>query len=383
MSSKYAEVGVDVKKKGVEAFKEQLENLFPEAFCVIQRDPDSPSRGIVSHSDGAGSKPVQSYLHWRETSDPKWFSGLAQDVVAMNLDDIICVAAEPLCFLDYVALNPLKIDRGALLRALANGFKECFSTLKNHGIKMLFSGGETADLPDQLRTFDIAGSLFGHVDLDKAVTGKQIREGDLIIGLRSGGKTIYEGKENSGIMCNGLTLARLSLMEAEYQRRYPELAEPSQRRYKGHFKFDTYLDELGMTVGEALLSPTRLYAPVIAKVLGSCGEAVHGMVHNTGGGMTKCLSLGKGIHYLKESLPEPDPVFMLIQRESGAAWKEMYEDYNMGMGFEIIVNTDSAEKVLSLVDSFKMGAQIIGHCEGGPAGNTLTIKSNFGSFKYP
>lgn len=383
MSSKYAEVGVDVKKKGVEAFKEQLENLFPEAFCVIQRDPDSPSRGIVSHSDGAGSKPVQSYLHWRETSDPKWFSGLAQDVVAMNLDDIICVAAEPLCFLDYVALNPLKIDRGALLRALASGFKECFSILEDHGIKMLFSGGETADLPDQLRTFDIAGSLFGHVDLDKAVTGKQIGEGDLIIGLRSGGKTIYEGEENSGIMCNGLTLARLSLMEAEYQRRYPELAEPSQRRYKGHFKFDTYLDELGMNVGEALLSPTRLYAPVIAKVLESCGEAVHGMVHNTGGGMTKCLSLGKGIHYLKESLPEPDPVFMLIQRESGAAWKEMYEDYNMGIGFEIIVNADSAEKVLSLADSFKMGAQIIGHCEGSPAGNTLTIKSNFGSFKYP
>jgi len=382
MSSKYFELGVDIKKKGVEAFKEQLENLFPDAFCIVQQDPDSPSRGIVSHSDGAGSKPVQSYLHWKETGDPMWFSSLAQDVVAMNLDDIICVAAEPLCFLDYVALNPLKVDRGALLRALASGFKECFSTLERYGIKMLFSGGETADLPDQLRSLDISGSLFGRVDLDKVVTGKRIGEGDLIVGLRSGGKTVYEGKENSGIMCNGLTLARLSLMEAEYQGRCPELGETGQRRYRGRFKFDAYLDELAMTVGEALLSPTRLYAPVIRKVLESCGEAVHGMVHNTGGGMTKCLSLGRNIHYVKESPPEPDPVFMLIQKESGAEWKEMYEDYNMGVGFEVIVEPESAEEVLSLADSFKLGAQIIGHCKRSPTGNTLTIKSSFGSFKY-
>jgi phosphoribosylformylglycinamidine cyclo-ligase len=382
MSSKYAKLGVDIKKKGVEAFKEHLENLFAEAFCIVQRDPDSPRRGIVSHSDGAGSKPVQSYLHWRETGEPSWFNGLAQDVVAMNLDDILCVAAKPLCFLDYVALNPLKVDRGALLRSLAGGFRECFSTLEDHGIKVLFSGGETADLPDQLRTLDISGSLFGRVDLDRVVTGKQINERDLIIGLRSGGKTEYEGKENSGIMCNGLTLARLSLMEAEYQKRYPELSEPGQKRYRGRFKFDAYLDELGMTVGEALLSPTRLYAPVIMKVLERRGGEVHGMVHNTGGGMTKCLAIGKNIRYVKENLPEPDPIFPLIQRESGAEWKEMFEDYNMGVGFEIIVDAESAEEVLSLADSFKLGAQVIGHCERSPAGNTLTIKSSFGSFKY-
>jgi len=382
MSSKYLEVGVDVKKKGVEAFEEQLENLFPEAFCIIQQDPDSPKRGLVSHSDGAGSKPIQSYLHWKETDDPTWFKGLAQDVVAMNLDDILCVAAEPLCFLDYVALNSLKVDRGILLKALAAGFKECLSTLENYGIKMLFSGGETADLPDQLRTFDIAGSIFGRVNLDKVVTGKQIKEGNLVIGLRSGGKTIYEGKENSGIMCNGLTLARLSLMDTKYQKRYPELSESGERRYKGRFKFDTHLDELNMTVGEALLSPTRLYAPVIVKILEKFGGEVHGMIHNTGGGMTKCLSLGRNIHYIKDCLPDPDPIFSLIQREAEAEWREMFEDYNMGVGFELVVDPESSEEILILAESFKLDAQVIGYCEKSPTGNALTIKSRFGNFEY-
>jgi len=382
MSSKYLEVGVDVKKKGVEAFEEQLENLFPEAFCIIQQDPDSPKRGLVSHSDGAGSKPIQSYLHWKETDDPTWFKGLAQDVVAMNLDDILCVAAEPLCFLDYVALNSLKVDRGILLKALAAGFKECLSTLENYGIKMLFSGGETADLPDQLRTFDIAGSIFGRVNLDKVVTGKQIKKGDLIIGLRSGGKTKYERKENSGIMCNGITLARLSLMDRRYQKRYPELSESGERRYRGRFKFDTHLDELNMTVGEALLSPTRLYAPVIMKILEKFGREVHGMIHNTGGGMTKCLSLGRNVHYIKNRLPDPDPIFSLIQKEAEAEWGEMFEDYNMGVGFELVVDPEPSEAVISSVESFELDAQVIGYCEKSPTGNVLTIKSRFGNFEY-
>ena len=383
MSSKYAELGVDVKKRGVEAFGKLLESLFPEAFCVVQRDPDSPGKGIVSHSDSAGSKPVQSYLHWKETGDHKWFSGLAQDVVAMNIDDIICVAAEPLSFLDYVALNPLKIDRGTLLRALAEGFKECFSTLERYGIKMLFSGGETADLPDQLRTLDVSGSIFGRVDLDRVVTGRRIREGDLIVGLRSGGKTTYERDENSGIMCNGLTLARLSLIDCEYQRMYPELGGPGLRRYSGRFKFDEYLDELGMTVGEALLSPTRLYVPVVKRLLERFREGVHGMVHNTAGGLTKCLRIGKDIHYVKDCLPEPDPIFQLIQREAGVEWREMFEDYNVGIGFEIIIDPESADEVLSTAESFKLGAQVIGRCERAPRGNTLTIRSRLGDLKYP
>ena len=372
-----------MRKKSVEAFRGAIDNLFPGAFCVVQRDPRDPGMGLVSHTDSAGSKPVQSYLHWRETGDASWFRGLAQDVVAMNLDDILCVAAEPVAFVDYVAFNTLLIDRVELLGALAKGFSECFLMLAEQGMRVLFAGGETADLPDQLRTLDVSGSIFGRVDLDRVVTGEKIAPGDLIIGLRSGGRAGYEGGVNSGIMCNGLTLARSCLMEARYLERYPELAHPGRGRFTGRFRFDDYVDELETTVGEALLSPTRVFAPVAAAVLRRVGGAVHGMVHNTGGGQTKCLRLGRGVRYVKDSLPEPDPIFRLIQRETKVGWREMYEDFNMGVGFEFIVEPEAAEEVVSAAESFGIGAQVIGRCERSPGENSLIIDSGYGKFTYP
>ncbi|MFQ6053179.1 MAG: AIR synthase related protein [Candidatus Bathyarchaeia archaeon] len=381
--SRYGALGVDVRKRGVEAFRGAVGNLFPEAFCVVQRDPDDPGVGLVSHTDSAGSKPVQSYLHWRETGDARWFRGLARDVVAMNLDDILCVAARPISFVDYVAFNTMLVDRVELLEALAGGFADCFGMLKDHGMPVLFAGGETADLPDQLRTLDVSGSIFGRVGLDNVVTGEGIAPGDVIVGLRSGGPARYERGVNSGIMCNGLTLARSCLMEAGYLERYPELSHPGGRRYRGRFKFDDHLDELRMTVGEALLSPTRIFAPVAATVLEKMGGAVHGMVHNTGGGQTKCLRLGRGVGYVKDSLPEPDPIFRLIQREAEVEWREMYQDFNMGIGFEFIVEPEAAEEVISIAEGFGIGARIIGRCERGPGENSLTIESSYGKFAYP
>lgn len=380
--SRYGALGVDIKKRGVEAFRAVVDNLFPGAFCVVQRDPGDPNVGLVSHTDSAGSKPVQSYLHWRETGDASWFRGLAQDVVAMNLDDILCVAAEPVAFVDYVAFNTLLIDRVELLGALAEGFAECFEMLAEQGMRILFAGGETADLPDQLRTLDVSGFIFGRVDLDSVVTGEKIAPGDFIVGLRSGGRVGYERGVNSGIMCNGLTLARSCLMEAGYLERYPELAHPGRGRYTGRFRFDDYVDELGMTVGEALLSPTRMFAPVAAAVLERVGGSVHGMVHNTGGGQTKCLHLGNGVRYVKDSLPEPDPIFRLIQREAKVGWREMYEDFNMGVGFEFVVDPEAAEDVVSVAEGFGLGVQVVGRCERSPGENTLTIKSRHGKFAY-
>jgi len=339
--------------------------------------------GLVSHTDSAGSKPVQSYLHWRETGDASWFRGLAQDVVAMNLDDILCVAAKPVTFVDYIAFNTLLIDRVELLGALAEGFSECFGMLASHGLRVLFSGGETADLPDQMRTLDVSGSIFGRVDLDRVVTGEKIAPGDLIIGLRSGGRTSYEGGLNSGIMCNGLTLARSCLMKADYLERYPELSHSRRGRFTGRFGFDDYVDDLGMTVGEGLLSPTRVFAPVAAAVLERVGAAVHGMVHNTGGGQTKCLSLGGGVRYVKDSLPEPDPIFRLIQREAEVGWREMYEDFNMGVGFEFIVEPEAAEEVVGVAEGFGIGVQVIGRCERSLGENRLVIESSHGKFSYP
>jgi phosphoribosylformylglycinamidine cyclo-ligase len=382
MNSKYAEAGVDVKKRGIEVFQETIDNLFPGAFCVITKDPELPSYGLVTHTDSAGSKPVQAYLSWKETGDLNSFRGLAQDVLAMNLNDIACVGAKPVNFVDYVALNPSKTPKTELLRVLNSGFKRCFETLDRYGIRVLFSGGETADLPDQLRTLDISGVVNGRVELSKVITGAGIKPDDVIIGLRSGGKTEYETEENSGIMCNGLTLARLCLLSKDYQRKYPELADPDGRGYYGRFKFDQYLDELGMTIGEALLSPMRLFTIVVLKVLEKCGSDISGLVHNMGGGMTKGLRIGRNIHYIKDSLIEPDPIFKLIQRESGEKWRAMFENYNMGTGFEVIAKPKAEEEILSISENFGLEAKLIGRCERSDGRNKLTIKGEFGNFEY-
>lgn len=381
--SLYKALGVDVRKEGVRAFEAVVDDLHPGAFCVVTRDPADPGRGLVSHTDSAGSKPIVSYLCWRETGDPAWFRGLAQDVVAMNLDDLLCVAAEPVAFIDYIAFNTMLIDRVQLLAALAEGFDGCFRMLEGQGMEIIFGGGETADLPDQMRTLDVSGALFGRVDLAKVVTGERIEPGDLIVGLRSGGGISYEEGSNSGLMCNGLTLARNCLLRHGYLEKYPELAHPGRGRYTGRFGIDDHVDELGMTVGEALTSPTRIFAPVAAAVLEKVGGSVHGMVHNTGGGQTKCLRLGMGVRYVKDSVPEPDPIFRLIQREAGVEWREMYEDFNMGVGFEFIVDPGAAEEVVNVAKGFGIGVEVIGRCEASPEGNSLTIETRHGKFTYP
>lgn len=383
MSSKYRELGIDVGKRGVESFKKTLDDLYPEAFCVVQRDPYDPNLGIVLHTDSAGSKPVQAYLHWRESGDPSWFRGLAQDVLAMNLDDILCIGASPIAFVDYIAFNTLYIDRESLLKEMAKGFQETLEKLRRFGVNILFAGGETADLPDQLRTLDVSGTILGRVPLDGVIIGDMISPGDLIVGLRSGGKAGYEEGRNSGIMCNGLTLARSSLMTADYLERYPELAHPVGRRYRGRYLFDDYLEELDTTVGEALLSPTRLYAPIILRVLRELPGGIHGLVHNTGGGLTKCLRLGTGILYVKDALPEPDPIFKLIQREGEVDWWEMHSVFNMGVGFEVISEPRVAEDVIEISERYGLEATVIGRCERSPEGNRLLIESEYGRFFYP
>jgi len=382
--SKYARLGVDVGKKGVEHFQPLIDSLYPGAFAAVIQDPESPERVRCMHTDSAGSKPVQSYLHWRETGDTRWFRGLAQDALAMNLDDVACVGAlgSPV-FVDYVAINPQRLPKQDVLEALSLGFKDCLTLLRRHGVDVRFAGGETADLPDQLRTLDVSGAVYAWAKKAEVVTGRGVKEGDVIIGLRSGGRTKYEKEENSGIMCNFITLARHSLMSREYGERYPETRDPDGERYYGRFRFDDFHDGLGMTVGEAILSPTRLYTPVIAEVLRKFRRHVKGLVHNTGGGQTKCLRLGRNVHYVKDSLPEPDPIFHLIQRESKEEWREMYRGGNMGVGMEIIADPEGAEDILSVPEGLGLEAQIIGRCERGREGNKLTIRSPLGRFQYP
>jgi phosphoribosylformylglycinamidine cyclo-ligase len=380
--SLYRDLGVDTEKKGIDFFQKQINNLYPNAFCVIQKDPANPSMGLILHMDSAGSKPVQAYLHYKETGDPSWFKGLSQDALAMNVNDIICVGGDPITFSDYIAFNTISIDRLELLSSISQGFEESLASLEEEDISLLFAGGETADLPDQMRTLDICVSLLGRIPLDNVITGDRINPGDIIISLRSGGKVRYENKPNSGIMSNGLTLARNCLMKPEYLKKYPELAHEDRKRYFGRFNYDDFHEELGMTIGGALLSPTRFYAPIAKVVINDFREGIHGMVHNTGGGQTKCLRIGRNIRYIKDNLPEPDPIFDLIKRESGVAWKEMYVDFNMGSGFEFFVDPDYVESIISVIEDFDIGVNIIGRCERSANGNELIINSPYGRFQY-
>ena len=380
-NSKYGALGVDVDKKGIESLRDLTNDVFPGSFCTVVRDPKDPKRGLILHEDGAGSKPIVSYLIYKETGDPSCFGHLAADVIAMNVDDVICVGGVPEVFSDYVALNALKVDKAALLDSLAHGFAGSFSTLSKYGLKLLFGGGETADLPDVIRTLDVSGTVFARVTLDEAITGDRISPGDAIVGIRSGGKCDYEERPNSGLMCNGISLARHALLSNEHLKKYPEIGEPGIRGYYGRFSVGDYVDDLGMTVGEAITSPTRIYLPIAMEILKDAD--VKAMVHNTGGGLTKCIHLGKGVLYVKDSLPEPDPIFKLIMAESGESPRQMCRNFNMGIGFEVIVGKGDVDAVLSAARKFGVEAQPIGRCERRQGGNAVSLKTRYGEFNYP
>lgn len=385
MNKEYERLGIDAYKRDVSYFKKLIEEAFPYMFTPLLRDGEEY---ITLHVDGAGSKPIISYLYYKEFNEINRFRGLAQDVVAMNLDDVITVGAEPIAFADYIAINPLKLPKSEVLRELSLGFEKVFNMLSTLESKVRitpkFSGGETADLPDQVRTLDIVGILYGRATPNTLVRGG-VRDKALVVGLKSGGRARYENRENSGIMCNGLTLARHVLLSGHYRESYPEVCEPSVKRsYRGRYKVDSYVDELGMSVGEALLSPTRIFAPIVTEVIDRCREHIRGMVHVTGGGLTKFLQVGSGLKYVLNDMPSPDPIFNLIKEEGKIDWKEMYEVFNMGIGFGIIIDSDKvAEEVISISEKHGVGAKVIGFVEKGePMRNLLVVKNEGNIYLY-
>ena len=380
MASKYEALGVDVDKKGIEALRDMTDDLFPGSFCSVVADPADLKLGIILHEDGAGSKPIVSYIYYKETGERHWFEPLAQDVIAMNVDDAVCIGANPIAFSDYVALNGIRLKKEDLLGGLARGFKKAFELLNSTGSKVLFSGGETADLPDIIKTFDVSGTVMARVYLSKVITGRAIAPGDMIVGLRSGGKATYETKENSGIMCNGISLVRHCLLNRQYLKKYPEVGTPEIKGYYGRFMLSEFLPELSMTIGEAILSPTRIYLPIVQEIMRQV--EVKAMVHNTGGGLTKCMRLGKRIKYVKDTLPEPDPIFKLIENESKEDPWQMCRNFNMGIGFEVIVKKGDEEEVIRAAKRFGVEAQVIGHCERSAVGNTASVTQSSGTFLY-
>lgn len=365
--SLYNKRGVSAQKEDVhEAVKKLDQGLYPFAFCKIYADSLAGDSNFVNvmHADGAGTKSILAYLYWKETGDISVWKGIAQDAVVMNLDDLLCVG-----IYDQIVFNST-IDRnkhlitGEVLQQIINGTQEVFDLLKPYGINIQYLGGETADVGDVVRTIAVNGTMTSRWPKNKIISNEKIKDGDVIVGLASFGKANYETRYNSGIGSNGLTSARHDVLNKKYasikESFDDNLAE--EVVYTGkHELTEKYGDS---TIGQMLLSPTRTYAPVIKTLLQNHFDKIHGLIHCSGGGQTKCLKyLPSSYRVIKDNLFEPPPIFSLIQLNSGAPSKEMYEVFNMGCRLEVYCHQNDAQTIIDLAGSFGIDAQIIGRVE--------------------
>jgi phosphoribosylformylglycinamidine cyclo-ligase len=382
--SLYSKRGVSAQKEEVHAAVKDLDQgLFPHAFCKLYPDHLGGDPGFVNvmHADGAGTKSILAYLYWKETGDISVWRGIAQDAVVMNLDDLLCVG-----IYDNIIFNST-IDRnknlipGAVLSEIINGTQEVFDTLQKFGVHVHFLGGETADVGDVVRNIAVNGTMATRWPKTKLVTNEKISPGDVIVGLASFGKATYETKYNSGIGSNGLTSARHDVLDKYYAENFKESYDPSLANDVVYIGSNRLTDASGsehpdIDTGHLLLSPTRTYAPVLKKILESHFDKVHGLIHCSGGGQTKCLKYLPGdFRIIKDNLFAPPAIFRLIQKESGSSNREMYEVFNMGCRMEIYCNAADAQTMIDVAQSFNIDAQVIGKVEAGGK-KELIIKLN-------
>ena len=370
--SLYSQRGVSAQKEEVHAATRNLDpGLFPHAFCKVYPDHLCGDADWVNimHADGAGTKSILAYLYWKETGDISVWKGIAQDAIVMNLDDLLCVGiTSPLLFSSTIDRNKHLIP-GEVLEAVISGTQEFFDQMASYGIQIHYLGGETADVGDVVRTIAVNGTMTARWPKSKLVTNEKIAPGDVIVGLAGFGQTSYESSYNSGIASNGLTSARHDSLQKSYGLEFPESFDPALKDsvvYIGpHGMTDTILvNGVSYKVGDLLLSPTRTFAPVLKLMLEQHFEDIHGLIHCSGGGQTKCLKyLPAPLRIVKDHLFEPPPVFELIQKASGSDAREMYQVFNMGTRLEIYTTEKAADALIKLAGSFKVQAQIIGRVE--------------------
>ena len=390
ISSNYQQLGASASKAGLHKVLETTGlAASEELFAAVIPDPSGdPDYFSFVHADGAGTKSIVAYLHYRETGDPSCFAGLAQDALVMNIDDVYCVGTPQSLLLSNTMGRNSHLISDEVIGVIIARYKELASQLAELGIPLQLAGGETADCGDVIRTLMVDATVAGRIAAKNLIKASSIRPGDEIIGFSSTGQATYEQRENSGVGSNGLTLARHSLLTADYLARFPECCDPALPKhiaYRGPFKTTDNAPGLMMTVGEALASPTRTYAPILSEVFQVLGHDVHGAIHNTGGGQTKVLRFGSGNHYVKDSLFPCPPLFALVQKHGGVSWKEMHQVFNMGHRMEVYVPPARSSEVIGIAERFGIEAKKIGHVEahsGGPAKNRLTIRSAFGEFEY-
>ena len=367
--NRYNQRGVSSSKEEVHKVVDQMDKgLFPGAFCKITEDALTGQKDFcnVIHSDGAGTKSILGYLWYRETGDASVFRGIAQDSLVMNLDDLACVGAWNDVMISSTVNRNARNFPGEALAALIEGTEEFLQKLRDLGISVFSGGGETADVGDLTGTVAVDSCAVAVMRRDQVLDNSKICPELTIIGLSSSGQATYEDSENSGIGSNGLTSARHELLSKHYFENYPETFDPNtpeEYLYCGPHRLTDSLPGSPLTVGEALLSPTRTYLPVAKTLFEQLGDQLKGLVHCSGGGQTKCMRFGTGVHHIKDNLFSPPPLFAEIQKASGTSDEEMHQVYNMGHRLEAYCPPDQADMVIEISKSFGIDAQVVGRTE--------------------
>lgn len=379
--------GVSAMKEDVHAAIKNIDKgLYPQAFCKIIPDilGGDPEYCNIMHADGAGTKSSLAYVYWKETGDLSVWKGIAQDALIMNTDDLLCVGTvDNILVSSTIGRNKMLIP-GEVISAIIQGTDDLLQQMREMGIGIYATGGETADLGDLVRTIVVDSTVTCRMKRSDVIDNANIRPGDVIVGLASFGQATYEKEYNGGMGSNGLTSARHDVFSKYLAKKYPESFDkqvPEELVYSGRYRLDDAVEGVPVNAGKLVLSPTRTYAPVVKKLLDVMRPQIHGMVHCTGGAQTKVLHfVGENCKVVKDNLFPVPPLFRIIQEESGTEWQEMYKVFNMGHRLEVYVRPEDAERVIAVSKSFNIDARVVGRIEEGP--RSLTIKSEFGEFHY-
>jgi phosphoribosylformylglycinamidine cyclo-ligase len=387
MTDRYMQRGVSASKEDVHKAIEKLDKgLFPKAFCKISPDMLGGDDAFcnIMHADGAGTKSSLAYLYWKETGDISVWRGIAQDAVVMNTDDLICVGATDNMLLSSTIGRNKNLIPGEVIAEIINGTEEVLEMLRDNGIGIWSTGGETADVGDLVRTIIVDSTVIARMKRADVISNHTIQAGDVIVGLASDGQATYENTYNGGMGSNGLTSARHDVLGHYLATKYSESFDPAVPEslvYSGSKSLTDSVEGTSLNVGQLVLSPTRTYAPVVKALLNELRPVIHGMVHCSGGAQTKVLHFVDNVHIIKDNMFALPPLFKMIQAESGTDYKEMYKVFNMGHRLEVYLNPQYAQTVIDIAQSYGINAQIIGRVEGSE-NKQVTIKSEFGEFVY-
>lgn len=387
MSDRYMQRGVSASKEDVHnAIKNLDKGLFPKAFCKVVPDfmGNDDAYCNIMHADGAGTKSSLAYMYWKETGDLSVWKGIAQDAIIMNIDDLLCVGATENILLSSTIGRNKNLIPGEVISALINGTEEVLQMLRDNGMNIISTGGETADLGDLVRTVVVDSTVIGRMKREDVITNEKIKPGQVIVGLASFGQANYESEYNGGMGSNGLTSARHDVFDKYLAEKYPESFDPDVPNdlvYAGTKKLTDTVDGSPLDAGKLVLSPTRTYAPVIIEILKQFRDQIGGLIHCSGGAQTKILHFIDQLHVVKDNLFDVPPLFKMIQEESGTDWKEMYKVFNMGHRMEVYIDETHAEDIIAISKSFGIDAQVIGHTEALDKAQ-VTIKANGNSYIY-